>query len=97
MTKTFDFKLANMRKPQNWIVVPASDEAGFITVQSDKSIGRFNPETGVGVLNTKGQYFMHLNAIMGAQPFTFPKEFIELAKANGWTKGEKVGGVMVIG
>lgn len=97
MSKTFDFKLAGMRKPQNWIVCPTSNTDNMITVQSDKSIGQFNAETGVGVLNTKGCYFPHLTEFMGAKPFTFPKEFVELAKANGWTKGEKVGGIMVIG
>lgn len=98
MLKSFDFKLGNMRKPQNWVVCPVSNNTdGSIYVQSDKSIGKFNPETGEGVLNTKGRYFMHLNQIMGAQPFTFPKEFIELAKANGWTKGEHIGGGVIIG
>lgn len=99
MRKTFDFKLAGMRKPQNWIVCPVSNnDDGSIYVQSDKSIGKFDPNTGKGVLNTKGTNFVHLyHASLGAKPFIFPQEFVDLAKANSWAKGEKIGSMMVIG
>lgn len=68
-------KLANMRKPQEFSVSPLSD-GNTIYVQSDKSTGRFDLRTGKGVLNTKGSYFVHLNAALGAKPFTFPAEFV---------------------
>lgn len=69
---TVTAKLANMRKAQEFIVMPMSD--GKIMVQSDKSIGAFDFRTGKGKLNTKGKYFIHLN--MGAVAFTFPAEFV---------------------
>lgn len=66
-------KLANMRKAQKFVVYPVKTGETTITVQSDKSIGRFDSRTGKGVLNTKGQYFHNL--AMG-RPFEFPAEFV---------------------
>lgn len=66
-------KLGKMRKPQEFVVYPVKEGERTITVQSDKSIGRFDTVTGKGVLNTRGQYFVHLAV---AQPFEFPKEFV---------------------
>jgi hypothetical protein len=63
-----------MRKPQNFSVAPMSD--GRIMIQSDKSIGMFDPETGAGVLNIRGCYFPHLHAALGAKPITFPADFV---------------------
>lgn len=68
-------KLGNMRKPQEFVVYPASDK-GNVIVQSDKSIGAFDAKTGEGILNTKGCYFPHLNQFCGARPFSFPTEFV---------------------
>jgi hypothetical protein len=87
MNKTFDFKLPGMRKPQNWIVCPRK-EGAQVVVQSDKSIGAFDPVSGEGRLNTKGTYFAHLSF---AEPFTFPAEFVALALANEYKPGEKIG------
>lgn len=70
-------KLDKMRKPQSFHVSPMSD--GNVMVQSDKSIGTFDPHTGVGVLNTKGCYFPHLSSFLGAKPFAFPADFVEAA------------------
>jgi hypothetical protein len=68
-------KLANMRKPQEFTVMPA-DDGETVIVQSDKSIGRFNMRTGEGILNTKGAYFPHLSKMLGAVPYIFPAEFV---------------------
>lgn len=68
-------KLGRMRKPQDFTVQPVNDGEHLI-VQSAKSIGRFNMRTGEGVLNIKGCYFPHLNPFLGAEPFTFPPEFV---------------------
>lgn len=72
-------KLAKMRKPQTFSVMPRSD--GTIQVQSDKSIGVFDFRTRKGVLNTKGCYFPHLNAVLGAVEFEFPVDFVKAALA----------------
>jgi hypothetical protein len=68
-------KLANMRKPQTFIVRPASD--GSIYIQSDKSTGSFDFRTRKGVLNTKGTTFAHLNPALGAKAMLFPAEFVK--------------------
>lgn len=65
-------KLANMRKEQDFL--PQLTSGGRIIVQSDKSIGSFDPATGEGKLNTKGCYFPHL-AI--ATPYKFPPDFVK--------------------
>ena len=59
MFKSVDLKLANMRKPQNFVVQDVNDKDKII-IQSDKSIGIFDKKTGKGKLNTKGCYFPHL-------------------------------------
>lgn len=75
MIKLVSAKLGRMRKPQQFIVYPSSrTDNDDLVVQSDKSIGRFNPETGKGVLNTKGQYFPHLSL---ASEFQFPMDFVK--------------------
>jgi hypothetical protein len=93
-------KLGNMRKPQEFSVYPFNDGDRTITVQSDKSIGQFDPITGKGVLNSKGsnaKYFMHLSPSYGAVPFDFPLDFVEQCKAKQLKKGDKVNGVVIIG
>ena len=83
-------KLGNMRKPQEFIVYPRSDRENII-VQSDKSIGSFDAKTGIGVLNTKGCYFPHLQRFCGAVPFTFPTDFVAQCIANEYEKGDLIG------
>jgi hypothetical protein len=86
-------KLGRMRKPQSWSVLPMND--GRIMVQSDKSIGCFDPETGEGRLNTAGSYFPHLSV---AAPFTFPRDFVTLAREAMLPRGEETtrGGVTIV-
>lgn len=88
--KTVTAKLANMRKPQEFVVYPR--EAGEpVVVQSGKSIGRFDPTTGEGVLNTKGCYFPHLSKALGAQPYTFPQDFVTACIAAYPLPGDEIG------
>ena len=88
-------KLGKMRKPQEFVVMPSDD--GMLIVQSDKSIGKFDPETGEGVLNVKGTYFMHLNECMGAAQYQFPTEFVEECKAACIHKGEELATGIIFG
>lgn len=69
--KYVNAKLANMRKPQEFMVSPMSDDR--IMIQSDKSIGIFDYKTGEGRLCMKGCYFPHLAL---AVPYTFTREFV---------------------
>jgi len=94
MRARVEAKLARMRKPQSFIVMPMDD--GRIMVQSDKSIGVFD-YSGHGVLNTKGCYFPHLTKFMGAVEFDFPPEFVRecLAVCPALDSIEDIGGVIV--
>lgn len=72
------WQFPGMRKPQEFVVYPRSDTDDVI-VQSDKSIGRFNPVTRQGTFNRKGCYFIHLTpGIRGLEQMTFPEEFVAL-------------------
>lgn len=88
-------KLGSMRKPQAFSVRPATD--GTLYIQSDKSTGKLNFRTGEGVLNTKGTTFMHLQGL-GAQPFTFPPDFVRACLAACPALGSEttVGGVTFV-
>jgi hypothetical protein len=98
MIKRVTAKLGTMRKPQNFIVYPKStDGDGLMIVQSDKSIGAFDPETRKGVLNIKGCYFLHLNRIMGAKPFEFPQEFVDDCLEAQPKSGDLIGSSPITG
>lgn len=75
---TVEAALAGMRKPQRFVVYPRTSGQPVV-VQSERAIGRFDPATGEGVLNWRGsgsKYFAHLARHTGAEPFTFPPEFV---------------------
>ena len=88
-------KLGTMRKAQSFTVYPMGSD-GSITVQSDKSIGVFNPATGKGLLNTKGGYFIHLSRSAGAVPYEFPADFVTACIAAVPKKGAQIGGGIVV-
>lgn len=68
-------KLASMRKDQTFTVYPMSDDR--VMVQSVKAIGVFNPATRAGILNVKGNSYIHLSPRMGAVSYTFPQSFVD--------------------
>jgi hypothetical protein len=95
-------RLGNMRKPQDFVVYPVkptveNPQGTRLTVQSDKSIGQFDPATGKGVLNTRRCYFIDLLAVRGAVPFEFPKEFVKAALDAIPREGDEVGPGVEIG
>jgi hypothetical protein len=94
MLKHITAKLGNMRKPQEFIVYPGE---GDLIVQSDKSIGKFNRETGKGVLNTRGAYFPHLTMILGAKEYQFPMEFVIACVLAQPEKGDLIGSSPITG
>lgn len=88
-------KFGNMRKAQDFTVYPASaNDGGMIKVQSGKSIGQFNPETGRGVLNTRGCYFPDLAF---AKPFWFPEDFVKQCVEAQLQKGDLIGSSSIAG
>lgn len=94
-------QLAGMRKPQTFVVYPRADDRSPVVVQSERAIGRFDPFTREGILNWRGpkaKYFHHLSPALGAEPFTFPAEFVAQAVSNEPLPGEEVGpGIYVRG
>ena len=94
--KNVTAKLSKMRKPQSFTIYPRSTSTSDndIIVQSDKSIGKFNPETGEGVLNTKGSYFPHLAF---ALPFQFPADFVQACVEAQPRSGDLIGASAVTG
>jgi len=89
MFKAIEAKLGNMRKPQRFIV-QLTDKGNFI-IQSSKSIGKFDMNTGAGVLNIKGCYFHHLSAALGAKPYQFPPEFVQQCHTLFALRGDLIG------
>lgn len=79
--RCFDAKLGTMRKAQNFIVYPRRDD-GMALIQSDKSIGIFDPATGKGKLyQGKGEHpsFMHLSAF--GKDYDYPADVVATVKA----------------
>lgn len=97
--KNIEAKFGKMRKPQEFTVYPYTVGDRSITIQSDKSIGQFNPETGKGLLNYKGsgaKYFLHLSLSMGAENFDFPLDFVEQCKNVAPKRNDVLNGIVVI-
>ncbi len=88
MLRTVTAKLANMRKPQRFVV--QRDQTGTYLVQSNKSIGKFDGK-GRGILNTKGCYFHHLTPYGGALSYLYPAEFVQECQELFVIPGEKIG------
>ena len=85
-----DAKLGGMRKAQNFIVCPVSNQdEHLIIIQSDKRIARINMDTKKAMLSDgKGghQGFAKLNPFCGAKEVDAPQELIdELNKVRGNT------------
>lgn len=95
--KAVFLKLAGMRKERDFVVTAHTgrNDENQIMIQSDKQIGLFDAETGVGIFNMKGCYFIHLNSIAGAKPLTLTPEQLAAVKAVMIKPGEYVGGGIV--
>ncbi len=89
-------KLHTMRKPDSWFVQPRSD--GLIHLSGNRTTGVFDPATGKGRFNIKGSYFAHLHYAMGAVDYTFPEDFVTLAKECMLAPGEETsfGGMTLV-
>ena len=97
--QTFTYQFKGMRKPDDIIVYQRKDGEEF-TFQGDRLIGTVNPETRKGMLNFKGsnsKYFMHLSKFMGAIPYEYPQEFINLVKEFAPSSGDLIGSSSITG
>ena len=93
--KTVFGKFAGMRKAQEFVVYPYNPayDNGTMQVQSDHAIGQFDRKTGVGVLNWRGsnaKYGVHLSMAAGAEPYTFPPEFVAQCQEHQLQPGDKI-------
>lgn len=88
--RSFEAKLGKMRKPQRFVTYPRKSATEPIVIQSDKAIGKFDPKTGEGVMNFRGQYFLHLSAALGAERFTLPADVLKLAIDVGAVNGDGI-------
>lgn len=102
--KTIEAKLGRMRKPQKFVVYPPKIEDPTkpvkIIVQANSVIGQFDPATRQGVLNTKAGKscgFAHLTSFLGAEPYEFPKEFVDQVLDALPHKGDEIGPGVIIG
>ena len=77
-----------MRKEQEFCVQDVNKENAFI-IQSDKSIGMFNKETGKGRMCFTGSYFPHLQIC--SKPFELSKEDVERCLSVLCKKGDVIG------
>ncbi len=68
-------KFAGMRKAQEFL--PHRSANGTVLVQSDKSIGSIDLNTGAGMFSKRGPYFVHLAL---GEPVQYPPEFVEAVK-----------------
>lgn len=93
MLKSIEGKFLGMKRADEFVVYPFKP-GELIVVQGSRSIGKFDPVTGEGVLNWKGskpKYFMHLSAFLGAEPFHFPADFVEKAIQAQPQSGDHIG------
>lgn len=87
-------RLAGMRKEQKFLVYPKDPiSPEMVQVQSERAIGRFHRDTGVGVLNWRGsntKYGAHLSVDLGAEPYVFPTDFVRQCVAAIPKSGDQI-------
>jgi len=96
-TLSFDMKLPNMRKAQDFIVYPASEKTDYITIQSNTRFGKIEMTTGRGLMSqshANGAYavHMHIDKLVKFQLTDSQLEKLkeELAKTAGSSVGRSV-------
>jgi hypothetical protein len=93
-TLSFNLKLPNMRKAQDFTVYPASEKSEIIMIQSDTRIGKVNMSDGklyMSKSHINGAYAIHLSTDT-LDTFTLTAEQLETLKSElAKTAGSKVG------
>jgi len=98
-TSSFDMKMPNMRKPQDFIVYPMSKNSDWteIHIQSENRFGKLNLLTGKGIMSTPKGYANSLHLMVceirkQATEFEVSAEDLATLKAAiKTTAGDKVG------
>jgi hypothetical protein len=89
--KNVSGQFAGMRKPQSFTLYPAKRE-GKIMIQSDKSIGLLDPDTGTGTFyKGKGEHPGFMMLSLYGEPITYPADFTRGVKESFETTYTKDG------
>ena len=98
-TLSFDMKLPNMRKAQDFIVYPVQEKTDYIMIQSDTRFGKIEMTTGRGLMSqshANGAYAVHLH-IDKLVKFELTESQLEKLKEElAKTAGRNVGSAGVV-
>jgi len=84
-----------MRQAQDFVVYPFRLGQTSITIQSERCIASFEPETGKGLINWRGsnsKNFAHLTPMLGAELYQFDADFVLECQAAQPGSGDYMGG-----
>jgi hypothetical protein len=98
-TLSFDMKLSNMRKTQDFIVYPVSEKTDYIMIQSDTRIGKIEMSTGRGLMSQShpnGAYGVHLHIDKLVKFLLTDSQLENLKQELAKTAGRNVGSVGVV-
>lgn len=98
-TLSFEMKLPNMRKAQDFIVYPVNEKTDYIMIQSDTRFGKIEMTTGRGLMSqshANGAYAVHLH-IDKLVKFELTESQLEKLKEEiAKTAGRNVGSAGVV-
>ena len=93
--KEIGIRLPGMKKTRWCVVMPMEDDNGEVIyiIQGNKFIMQVDPKRNVVVYNTKCEYFLCLNPIMGANVAEVENfdELLEVIKEVALEKGQLIG------
>lgn len=82
--KRFDFKVANMRNEQDFVIYPYNG-GDIVNLQSDKRFIQLNIRTGEGIINSKNDnYANSIKLAISPLPFKMPENVLTDIKAYLW-------------
>lgn len=80
---SFSAQLAEMRKPQTFVVLSEDSDSPYIRIASERALGEIDPETGAGRLNWRRTVSSYSNADFetnaGFEQFIFPEDMVQWA------------------
>lgn len=92
-TKQVTFKVANMRKEQEFILYPYSGD-DTIYLQSDKRFARVNLRTGEGIIDSKNHNYPNsVTLAISNLPFQLPEDIKTDLQGYLWHNNGKDGNI----
>jgi hypothetical protein len=93
MAKYVTLQVANMRKPQEFILYPY-DGGDTINLQSDKRFAQVNLRTGKGIINRQNKdYANSITLMMTPVPFELPEAVKTEIQGYLWRNNGKDGNI----